>query len=377
MASRSEPPFSSKPAGNEHDALGARVCDGVEQHRRRLRGAHGQHQEIHRLPKRRQSTGTARQPSMRSTPGLMTVIASRSNPSRSRFRRITCPGFMCSETPAMATLRGSSRRGILSSGRAGAGRAPRASVARASTATRRPSDTTNGFTSISRRPRAPSAAARRCMRSSTDWSDDHAQARTACCRRRRGDLRDRATCRPPTAIDSGGSVACTTPTLCNASRRDARNSAPAPPGEIVTMGPNSRVCWAAISSSCPSARSCGTNSATSRPVRSNPASRAHIAAAAARTSSRAHDRDAACHALVQERWRDGLHDEPRTVQLRQAVPPSAATDPSRTRAPGRRGRTPGAARSPRARTGRRARRLAHRATTARARSIHLARRRTL
>ena len=98
-------------------------------------------------------SGTQRHPSISAVPLFTMRIRSRANPSRNRLLTMMCPGFMRSDTPMMATERGSSNRDSLAMGRTWRPWAPagsRRSLSRTSRATTRPSfATTNGLTSNS------------------------------------------------------------------------------------------------------------------------------------------------------------------------------------------------------------------------------------
>ena len=90
---------------------------------------------------RASSDGTHFTPSIRSLPGLTTVMSSAGKPSASRLRRIMRPGFTpFSDTPITAAVRGWSRRPIRAMGRGAgrAGRGPALSLSSASSATKPP-----------------------------------------------------------------------------------------------------------------------------------------------------------------------------------------------------------------------------------------------
>ncbi len=94
--------------------------------------------------------GTAWQPSISETPGLITKIDFRSNPSRITLFRITWPGFICDETPAIAIDWGASRLRSLRTGRGvTSGMCPVPIVASTSSATSSPPHGTSGLISRS------------------------------------------------------------------------------------------------------------------------------------------------------------------------------------------------------------------------------------
>jgi hypothetical protein len=95
-------------------------------------------------------SGTHRQPSIVSLPGLTTTIRSRANPSRIRLLRMMWPGLSRSDTPMIAAEEGSSSAFSLPIGRgARGGLGPDPSVTRMSRATRRPPAMTSGLISHS------------------------------------------------------------------------------------------------------------------------------------------------------------------------------------------------------------------------------------
>ncbi len=232
------------------------------------------------------SEGRHGQPSIASAPGLITVTAAGSKPSRRTFRRMIRPGFIFSETPITAIERGSRRFFSRASGRGGGGAAAAGAIRpSASSATSRPPLTTSGFASSSARPRPPasfaSASSRRTAPASAASGSRADAPRCGSVASRTAASRESASSIAPSRSSAGENAANVSPSRS----AFARNSACTPPGPSVTTGPKSRVSRRPSRNSWPGPVSWGTNSQTRNPSSPRCPSRRSISRAAAATAS--------------------------------------------------------------------------------------------
>ena len=269
------------------------------------------------LPGRLARFATQRTPSMRSVPGLMTVTAEGSKPSRRTLPRMTRPGPPRDETPTMAMDRGASSRATFASGRgARTGRGPSPSLTSTSSATRPSGVTAAGLTSSSVSSSGQSGA--RAMTQAT------ASARRAAGRRagwprsgvvaRRTAVAPARACTSRSRLSGGVRDGETIATSAPGRRSAASASVRIPPAPTATTAPMSSVQRRDSRSSPPGPVSWGTKDETVNPSGAS-GRRARMSAIASRTAAG---------------FRDTIATPPTSVLCRTA----AATTLTTTRSPG-------------------------------------------